>query len=204
VTIGQSGVGTQVTNSFINMAYAMLVAIGLVYMIMVVLFGSLRVPLVVLFALLVFLVTFFALPLAVIGAFVALALTGRALDLSVLIVLLMLPGTVVTTVTSALSRQQPNTTWPRGHAVHRVSRTRHEPRRGRWNTDRSSAWYPRWVTIRGLKQGLHRVRTPASLCCVWLAATTVAPGASPGWPGLRRRSCLAGRSPARSARRRAR
>jgi HAE1 family hydrophobic/amphiphilic exporter-1 len=86
VTIGQAGVGKQLTDSFVNMAYAMLVAIGLVYLIMVILFRSLLVPLVILCAL----------PLAVIGAFLALAVTGRALDLSALIGLLMLIDIVVT------------------------------------------------------------------------------------------------------------
>jgi multidrug efflux pump subunit AcrB len=50
----------------------------------------LRVPVVIFFALLVPLVIFFALVLAVFGAFVALAVTGRALDLSAQIGLLML------------------------------------------------------------------------------------------------------------------
>jgi HAE1 family hydrophobic/amphiphilic exporter-1 len=65
----------------------MLVAIGLVYVLMVILFDSLLVPLVI----------FVALPLAVIGAFVSLAATGRALDLSALISLLRLRGIVGTT-----------------------------------------------------------------------------------------------------------
>jgi hydrophobic/amphiphilic exporter-1 (mainly G- bacteria), HAE1 family len=86
VTIGQTGVGMQLTTSFVTMAYAMLVGIGLVYMIMVILFGSLRVPLVILVAL----------PSAIIGAFVALAATGRALDLSAINGLLMLRGIAVT------------------------------------------------------------------------------------------------------------
>jgi multidrug efflux pump subunit AcrB len=78
VKIGQAGVGTQVTDGFVTMADAMLGAIDLVYLLLVVL------------------VIIFALPLLVIGCFVSLAATGRALDLSALIVLLMLPGTVVT------------------------------------------------------------------------------------------------------------
>jgi multidrug efflux pump subunit AcrB len=60
VKIGQAGIGTQLTNYFVNMAYAALVAIGMVYLLLV--------PLVI----------FFALPLVVIGAFVALAATGSA------------------------------------------------------------------------------------------------------------------------------
>ena len=84
--LGQASGDKQVADSFLNMALAMLVAIGLVYLIMVVLFRSLLVPVVILCPL----------PPAVIGAFVALAVTGHALDLSALIGLLMLRGIVVT------------------------------------------------------------------------------------------------------------
>jgi multidrug efflux pump subunit AcrB len=77
VTIGQTDVDKQVTDSF-----AKLVAIGVVYrtMLMVILLGSLLVHVVIVFAL----------PLAVVGAFVAVAVTGHARDLSALIGLLML------------------------------------------------------------------------------------------------------------------
>src|ERR671936_149268 len=68
------------------MASAMLVAIGLVYLLMLILLRSLLEPVLILFALL----------LATIGAFVALAVTGHALDLSALIGLLMLTDIVVT------------------------------------------------------------------------------------------------------------
>ena len=86
MTIGQAGVGTQVTDGFVTMAYAMLVGIGLVYPIVVILVYVLLVPLVI----------FFALPLVVVGAFVALAMAGHARDLSAIIGLLMLRGIVVT------------------------------------------------------------------------------------------------------------
>ena len=75
---GQSGVGMHVTDGFVTMAYAMLVGIGLVYL------------------LLMLLVTFFALLLTIIGAFVAFAVIGHAPDLSAIIGLLMLRGIVVT------------------------------------------------------------------------------------------------------------
>ena len=52
MTIGQSGVGTQLTDGFVTMADAMLVGIGLVNLLMVILVGSLLVPVVLLFALL--------------------------------------------------------------------------------------------------------------------------------------------------------
>jgi Cu/Ag efflux pump CusA len=71
VTIGQSGVGTQLTDGFVNMAYAVQVAIGLVYLPMVIVFRWLLVPFVILCAL----------PLAVIGAFVALAAIGYATNI---------------------------------------------------------------------------------------------------------------------------
>jgi multidrug efflux pump subunit AcrB len=51
VTIGQAGVGKQETNSVVTMAYAMLVAIGLVYLPMVIVFRWLLVPVVILCAL---------------------------------------------------------------------------------------------------------------------------------------------------------
>jgi hypothetical protein len=84
--IGQTDVGTQVTDSFATMAYAMFVAIDLVYLIVVLLVYLLLVPLVIVFAL----------PLVVIGGFVSLAATSRVLDLSAIIGLLMLRGIVVT------------------------------------------------------------------------------------------------------------
>jgi HAE1 family hydrophobic/amphiphilic exporter-1 len=62
------------------------VAIALVYIIMVVAFGSLLEPFVILFSL----------PLATIGAFTALFITHRALGLPAMIGLLMLIGIVVT------------------------------------------------------------------------------------------------------------
>lgn len=86
VTIEQAGISKDLTDGFINMGIAMLVAIGLVYLVMVFVFRSLLVPFVILFSL----------PLAVIGALVALAITRRTLDMSALIGVLMLIGVVVT------------------------------------------------------------------------------------------------------------
>ena len=92
VMLGQAGVDKQVADSFLNMAVAMLVAIGLVYLLMVVLFRSLLMPVVILCPL----------PPAVMGAFVAPAVTGHALDLSALIGLLMLIDIVVINATVLL------------------------------------------------------------------------------------------------------
>jgi len=79
-------IATNAMDSFVTITYAMLVGIGLVYLLMVILFRSLLVPVLI----------FFALPLVVIGGFVSLAVTGHALDLSALVGLLMLRGIVVT------------------------------------------------------------------------------------------------------------
>jgi HAE1 family hydrophobic/amphiphilic exporter-1 len=68
------------------MGIAMGIAIALVYLVMVVSFGSLTTPFVILFTL----------PLAVIGVMFALLVTGKSLGLPALIGLLMLIGIVVT------------------------------------------------------------------------------------------------------------
>jgi hypothetical protein len=73
--------------------------------VMVILFRSLLVPVMILCTL----------PLAVVGAFIALTPTGRALDLSALIVLLMLRGIVVTNVIVLLDLAQHKIT--NGHAA---------------------------------------------------------------------------------------
>ena len=86
MTIGQSGIGKQVTDIFGTMASAMLVAIGLVYLLMLILLRSLLEPVLILFVLL----------LADISAFVVVAVTDRERDLSALIGLLMLRSIVVT------------------------------------------------------------------------------------------------------------
>jgi multidrug efflux pump subunit AcrB len=64
----------------------MLISVFVVYIVMVIVFGSLLDPFIILFSL----------PLATIGAFVGLLLTGRALGISSLIGMLMLIGIVVT------------------------------------------------------------------------------------------------------------
>ena len=89
---------TQLTDGFVTIAYAMLGAIGLVYLIVVILVCLLVVPMVILIL--------FALPLAVFGGFVSLAVTGRALDLSEIIGLLMQRGIVVTNATVLLDLTQ--------------------------------------------------------------------------------------------------
>jgi HAE1 family hydrophobic/amphiphilic exporter-1 len=86
VTYSITGVSQQQTEAFIGLFVAMGVAIALVYIVMVIAFGSLLEPFVILFSL----------PLTTIGAFGALFITHRALGLPAMIGLLMLIGIVVT------------------------------------------------------------------------------------------------------------
>jgi HAE1 family hydrophobic/amphiphilic exporter-1 len=89
------GAGTQVSitgvsqlqaEAFGQLGTALVIAIALVYMVMVLTFGSLSTPFVIMFSL----------PLAAIGSIVALFVTGRPLGVSALIGVLMLVGIVVT------------------------------------------------------------------------------------------------------------
>jgi HAE1 family hydrophobic/amphiphilic exporter-1 len=78
---------TQLQNeSFEQLGLALAVAVILVYMVMVLTFGSLSTPFIIMFSL----------PLAAIGSIVALYITGRPLGISALIGVLMLVGIVVT------------------------------------------------------------------------------------------------------------
>jgi HAE1 family hydrophobic/amphiphilic exporter-1 len=86
VTVSQSGAGQQEQEAFTGLAVAMLGAIALVYIVMVITFGSLIEPFAILFSL----------PLALIGALGALVITHRAIDISSMIGVLMLIGIVVT------------------------------------------------------------------------------------------------------------
>ena len=86
VTVVVGGVGEQQAEAFGGLFTAMGVAVGLVYLMLVLAFGSLITPFIVLFSL----------PLATIGAFPALLLTGRPIGISALIGFLMLIGIVVT------------------------------------------------------------------------------------------------------------
>ncbi|MCC6704256.1 MAG: efflux RND transporter permease subunit, partial [Thermomicrobiales bacterium] len=86
VDISLGGVAADQSEAFGGMAIAMLLAIALVYLVMVMSFGSLSTPFVILFSL----------PLALIGVLGALAITGKTLGLPALIGVLMLIGIVVT------------------------------------------------------------------------------------------------------------
>jgi HAE1 family hydrophobic/amphiphilic exporter-1 len=80
------GAAAMMSESFASLAISMLIAIFLVYLAMVTIFGSLLTPFVILLTL----------PLAAIGAFPALLATGRELGLTAMLGLLMLIGIVVT------------------------------------------------------------------------------------------------------------
>lgn len=86
VDVRIAGVAQQQSEAFSSLFFAMGFAILVVYIVMVLVFGSLIDPLVILFSL----------PLATIGAFPALLITGRPLGISALIGFLMLIGIVVT------------------------------------------------------------------------------------------------------------
>ncbi len=86
VEVTLAGVTAQQSEAFGGLFFAMGVAILVVYIVMVFVFGSLIDPFVILFSL----------PLATIGAFPALLITGRPIGLSALIGFLMLIGIVVT------------------------------------------------------------------------------------------------------------
>ncbi|MFO1539667.1 MAG: efflux RND transporter permease subunit [Chloroflexota bacterium] len=86
VDVRLAGVTEQQGEAFGGLFLSMLVAILVVYVVMVLVFGSLIDPFVILFSL----------PLATIGAFPALLITGRPIGISALIGFLMLIGIVVT------------------------------------------------------------------------------------------------------------
>jgi HAE1 family hydrophobic/amphiphilic exporter-1 len=79
-------VAQQQSEAFAQLGTALAVAIALVYLVMVLTFGSLSTPFIIMFSI----------PLAAIGSIVALWVTGRPLGISAMIGVLMLVGIVVT------------------------------------------------------------------------------------------------------------
>ncbi|HEB12800.1 MAG TPA: efflux RND transporter permease subunit [Actinobacteria bacterium] len=86
VTTKISGVSEQMEEGFSQLGMAMLVAVGVVYLIMVLAFGEARAPLAILFSL----------PFAATGALIGLYVTGQQISVSSMIGGLMLIGIVVT------------------------------------------------------------------------------------------------------------
>jgi HAE1 family hydrophobic/amphiphilic exporter-1 len=85
-TLTESGIGQLQSQAFTGLAVALLAAVALVYIVMVIAFGSLLAPFAILFSL----------PLAAIGGLGALVITQHEIDISSLIGFLMLIGLVVT------------------------------------------------------------------------------------------------------------
>jgi HAE1 family hydrophobic/amphiphilic exporter-1 len=86
VKVSAGGSFQQFAEALGQLMTALIIAIGLVYIVMVLFFGSLSTPFVIMFSL----------PLAFIGSFLALWITGKPFGISAMIGLLMLVGIVVT------------------------------------------------------------------------------------------------------------
>ncbi len=91
-----SGVTDDIAKSFTEMFVAMIVAIGIVYLIMVLAFGNASTPFAILFSL----------PMAVIGGLIGLLVTGESLNVTTLIGFMMLIGIVITNAIVLLDRAQ--------------------------------------------------------------------------------------------------
>jgi HAE1 family hydrophobic/amphiphilic exporter-1 len=119
VTVELAGISQQQTQGFSDLAYAMLISIAVVYVVMVIVFGSLLDPFIILFSL----------PLAVIGAILALLITGLPLGISSMIGILMLIGIVVTNaiVLLDLVEQLRRKGYSVEHALYHAGRTRVRP-----------------------------------------------------------------------------
>lgn len=96
--VSQGYVSELQTEGFSQMFVSMGIAVVIVYLVMVLTFGSLIHPVTILFSL----------PLAVVGAAIGLQLTGRVLGLSAVVGLLMLVGIVVTNAIVLIDRVQAN------------------------------------------------------------------------------------------------
>jgi len=97
-TVSQGLISELQSEGFQQMFGAMGIAVVIVYLVMVLTFGSFVHPVTILFSL----------PLAIVGAAIALAITGRVLGLSSMVGLLMLVGIVVTNAIVLIDRVQTN------------------------------------------------------------------------------------------------
>ncbi|MBK1811496.1 efflux RND transporter permease subunit [Clostridium sp. YIM B02505] len=98
VTYNSGGSSKQINESFSQMGMAMAIAIGLVYLVMVLAFGEGKTPFAILFSL----------PFAAVGALLGLLITGQSLSVSGMIGMLMLIGIVVTNAIVLLDRVKHN------------------------------------------------------------------------------------------------
>jgi len=85
VTVTMGGVAEEMQGAFKNMLIAIIIAIVIAYAVVVIFFRSFLTPLIIMFSL----------PLASIGALAALLITGRTIDISALMGVLMLIGIVL-------------------------------------------------------------------------------------------------------------
>jgi HAE1 family hydrophobic/amphiphilic exporter-1 len=98
VSVGEGFQSQTQTEGFSQMVTSLGIAVLIVYLVMVITFGSLIHPFTILFSL----------PLAVVGAALALTLTNRVLGISAMIGMLMLVGIVVTNAIVLIDRVQAN------------------------------------------------------------------------------------------------
>jgi HAE1 family hydrophobic/amphiphilic exporter-1 len=98
LTVGEGFQSQQQTEGFANMIGSLGIAIAIVYLVMVITFGSFVQPFTILFSL----------PVAVVGAAAGLTITNRVLGISALIGMLMLIGIVVTNAIVLIDRVQAN------------------------------------------------------------------------------------------------
>ncbi|WP_066367291.1 efflux RND transporter permease subunit [Neobacillus fumarioli] len=94
VKTSMGGVTEDINSSFSQLGLAMLAAIAIVYLILVITFGSALVPLTILFSL----------PFVIIGAFIGLFITKETISVSVMIGALMLIGIVITNAIVLIDR----------------------------------------------------------------------------------------------------
>ncbi len=94
VTVGQSSSAMQQSQSFSQLIEAILVAVGIVYIVMLILFGEWSAPFAILFSM----------PVALIGAFFGTFIAHEPLSVSSLIGILMLMGIVVTNAIVLIQR----------------------------------------------------------------------------------------------------
>jgi len=91
-----SGAAEQMSESFSQLGIAMLIAVGAVYLVMIIAFGEAIAPLAIMFSL----------PLAVVGGLIGLLVAGVPLDMPAMIGALMLIGIVVTNAIVLVDRVQ--------------------------------------------------------------------------------------------------
>lgn len=119
VEIGVDGVTADMEEAFTQLGFAMIVAIGIVYFILVVTFGEGLAPFAILFSL----------PFTVIGSLVGLWIAGETISVSVMMGMLMLIGIVVTNAVVLVDRiiNMERTGMPMREAILEAGATRLRP-----------------------------------------------------------------------------